>query len=153
MKSSFLGNKYLLVLNHILTFHRCQILCTIMSYKLKVWKGISTLVGQMTKHEIENIFCNQNISKTAIYKTIVECKEGAYTIPQFWKERSRCSKFAPTETAKMETIELEHHRYRKVTEDLIKAKLFSVNYDKKLRTVHIYVFYYSSSLLFAKSFL
>lgn len=47
-----------------------------MSYKLEIRKSIYNLVGHVPKREILNIFRNQNVSKTTIYRTIAECEQG-----------------------------------------------------------------------------
>lgn len=47
-----------------------------MSYKLETRKSIYSLVGRLPKREIVDIFQNENISKTTIYRTIAECEQG-----------------------------------------------------------------------------
>lgn len=47
-----------------------------MSYKLEIRKSIYNLVGRMPKREIVNVFRDQNIGRTTIYRTIRECEEG-----------------------------------------------------------------------------
>lgn len=69
-------NKYSLILKFVVTFRICEIICAIMSYKLEIRKSIYNLVGHIPKREILNIFRNENISKTTIYRTISECEQG-----------------------------------------------------------------------------
>ena len=47
-----------------------------MSYKLEIRKSIYSLVGQLPKSQIINIFRDQNISPATIYRTISECEQG-----------------------------------------------------------------------------
>jgi transposase len=47
-----------------------------MSYKINLRLGIYNLVGRMPKRDIVDIYRDQNISKSTIYRTIKECQEG-----------------------------------------------------------------------------
>lgn len=47
-----------------------------MSYKIDIRRGVYNLVGRMSKRDIVDIYRDQNISKSTIYRTIKECQEG-----------------------------------------------------------------------------
>lgn len=47
-----------------------------MSYKLELRKNVYSLVGKMPKRQIVQLFADENISRTTIYRTIRECEEG-----------------------------------------------------------------------------
>jgi transposase len=47
-----------------------------MSYKINLRLSIYNLVGRMPKRDIVDIYREQNISKSTIYRTIKECEEG-----------------------------------------------------------------------------
>jgi hypothetical protein len=51
------------------------LLCKI-SYKINLRLGIYNLVGRMPKRDIVDIYRDQNISKSTIYRTVKECQEG-----------------------------------------------------------------------------
>ena len=80
LKSRFHGDKYSLLLQLIIPFHRCQIIYTVMSHKLEIRNNSSNLFGQMRNVEFLTFHALKIILRQPFTESIAQCEQGIWCL-------------------------------------------------------------------------